>query len=165
MKKSILTLVAAVTLAACQSTSDMSQDSNSASANNDAYTAMEMTPRELLKSKWGDLLRFPARYPEQAAMRSVNGCATVEYVITPENEVTHIQIVAESARYFGQAAEDVIQNWAWQQLPQGIISEPVKTQTRFDFCVESDEQPCSRVTQTFTCPGEDIIQSIGRRVM
>ena len=43
-------------------------------------------------------------------MKSIEGCATIEYVITPQNEVKDINVVASTSKYFAKAAENVIQN-------------------------------------------------------
>lgn len=128
------------------------------------YTDLAVTPNELQSSKWSALERFPARYPERAAMNSVEGCATVEYVITPENDIKDVQVVAATDPQFGTAAANVVENWRWSELPEGIISEAVKTQTRFDFCFDQPNQSCEMVEPSYSCPGEDIIYSRGMRM-
>lgn len=128
------------------------------------YTDLPVTHNELQSAKWADLNRFPARYPENAAINSVEGCATIEYVITPQNEVKDVEVIAATERQFGVAATRVVQNWNWSDLPEGIITKAVKTQTRFDFCFDEPNQSCKTVTPEYSCPGDDIIYSTGRRM-
>ena len=128
------------------------------------YSEVPLTDNELQSEKWSQLDRFPPRYPENAAMNSVEGCATVEYVITPEHEIKDVTVVTATHRQFGTSAAAVVQNWRWSELPPGVITQPVKTQTRFDFCLDQPNQPCAAVTPDYSCPGEDIIYSSGMRM-
>lgn len=128
------------------------------------YTNLPVTQNELQSSKWAELVRFPARYPEHAVMNSVEGCATVEYVVTPENEVTDIKVISTTEKQFGIVAANVIKNWKWSDLPKNIITQPVKTQTRFDFCFDAPNQSCTTITPKYSCPSDDIIYSTGMRI-
>jgi len=125
------------------------------------YSHLSVTHNEIQSSKWSQLNRFPARYPKQAVMKSIEGCATIEYVITPQNEVKDITVIASTNKYFSKAAEGVIKNWKWSDLPKSIRTQPVKTQTRFDFCFDKPNQPCELITPKYSCPSEDIIYSTG----
>jgi TonB family protein len=66
-------------------------------------------------SKWSQLNRFPARYPIKAARKFIEGCATIEYVLTPQNEIKDVRIIASTKKYFADAAKDVIKNWDWSE--------------------------------------------------
>ncbi|MGM0525645.1 MAG: energy transducer TonB [Pseudomonadota bacterium] len=125
------------------------------------YPNLPVTDNELAKAKWAELERFPARYPKQAVINSLEGCATVEYVITPDNQVQDISVVESTDTHFSAAAKDVVTNWKWNELPNNIVSEPVKTQTRFDFCMDKGNQACDTIEPEYSCPGEDIIYSRG----
>ncbi|MBT1449780.1 energy transducer TonB [Glaciecola sp. XM2] len=125
------------------------------------YSHLSVTQDEMQSSKWSQLNRFPARYPREAVFERLEGCATIEYVITPQNEVKDITVVASTNKYFSKAARDVINNWNWSELPKSILAEPVKTQTRFDFCFDKPNQPCKLVTPKYSCPSDDIIYSTG----
>jgi TonB family protein len=128
------------------------------------YSDLSITHNEIQSSKWSQLERFPARYPKKAVMKSIEGCATIEYVITPQNEVKDINVVASTSKYFAKAAENAIKNWRWSELSKSILTQPVKTQTRFDFCFDKPNQSCSSITPKYSCPSEDIIYSIGMRI-
>lgn len=128
------------------------------------YTNLSVTQNELQSPKWAELVRFPARYPESAVMNSKEGCATVEYVITPQNEVKDIKVITTTDKQFGIAATKVISNWKWSDLPKGIITHAVKTQTRFDFCFDTPNQSCATITPKYSCPSDDIIYSSGMRI-
>lgn len=110
------------------------------------------------------LNRFPPRYPMQAAIKAIEGCATVEYIVTPQNKVQDIKVIAATNKLFAQPAAEVVENWKWSALPAGTITQAVKLQTRFDFCFDKPNQPCSTIAPQYSCPGEDIIYSSGMRV-
>lgn len=152
MKKYLPALAVALFATGCTSTGESSE-----------YGHLPVTESELQAEKWSGLNRFPPRYPESAAMRGTEGCATVAYVITPQNEVKDIQVVTATQRDFGQSAAMVVERWSWSDMPAGIVTEPVKTQTRFDFCMDSSNQNCTTVTPDYSCPGDDIIYSRGMR--
>ncbi|WP_353519097.1 energy transducer TonB, partial [Thalassotalea sp. SU-HH00458] len=155
MKKNIGILIIALSLNGCASTKVETVKE---------YPNLSLTHNEIQSSKWNQLNRFPARYPIKAVKKSIEGCATIEYVITPQNEVKDIIVIATTSEHFSKAAKDVIKNWKWAELPKSIISKPVKTQTRFDFCFDKPDQPCSSVTPKYSCPSEDIIYSTGMRI-
>jgi len=125
------------------------------------YSGLSVTHNEMNSNKWSQLKRFQARYPIQTVKKSIEGCATIEYVVTPENEIKDITVISSTNRYFSKAAKDVIQNWNWSELPHGIVSKPVKTQTRFDFCFDKPNKSCAEIKPAYSCPGEDIIFSTG----
>jgi TonB family protein len=153
MKNNISILITTLIVSGCTS---MKMDNE--------YSDLSVTHNEIQSSKWSQLNRFPAMYPKQAVMKSLEGCATLEYVITPQNEVKEITVIASTNKHFSQAAKNVIRNWKWSDLPQNILTESVKTQTRFDFCFDKPNQPCSSVTPKYSCPSDDIIYSTGMRV-
>jgi periplasmic protein TonB len=128
------------------------------------YAHLKVTDNEMQSSKWSQLNRFPARYPKQAVINSIEGCATIEYVITPQNEVKNLTVIAATNRLFAKAAENVIKKWHWSALPKNIVTQSVKTQTRFDFCFDQPNQPCASVTPQYSCPSKDIIYSTGMRI-
>jgi len=129
--------------------------------NEQSLSALGLSDGELLKDKWKDLNRFAARYPLSAAKSGKAGCATVEYVITPEYEIRDIVVVNVSDKVFSKSSKSVISNWKWSDLPKGLIASAVKTRTRFDFCVESKGASCAEVIKSFSCEGVDSISSLG----
>lgn len=128
------------------------------------YSSLALTDNAIQSPKWQNLDRFSARYPKQAVIKAIEGCATIEYVITPENEIKDITVIASTNKHFAKAAAAVINKWHWSALPKSIISEAVKTQTRFDFCFDQPNQPCSTITPKYSCPSDDIIYSTGMRI-
>lgn len=126
------------------------------------YPNLPVVQDELNTSKWNQLVRFPARYPKQAAMKSIQGCATVEYVITPQNDIKDIKIVKSTNKVFDAAATEVVEKWKWSEFPKYPLTHPVKTQTRFEFCFDTPEQSCAAIDSKYSCPGEDVIFSSGR---
>ncbi|MBE0379036.1 energy transducer TonB [Pseudoalteromonas prydzensis] len=153
MKNSIIILITTLIVGGCASTKVEKE-----------YPDLSVTQNEIQSSKWNKLNRFPPMYPKQAVINSIEGCATVEYVITPQNEVKDITVIASTNKQFSKAAVAVIKNWKWLELPKSILTQPVKTQTRFDFCFDKPNQPCSSITPNYSCPSEDIIYSTGMRV-
>ena len=155
MKNNISSLIISLSLIGCASTKVETVKE---------HPNLSVTPNEMQSSKWSQLNRFSARYPIKAVKKSIEGCATIEYVITPQNEVKDIVVMASTSEYFSKAAKNVLQNWRWSELPKNIISQPIKTQTRFDFCFDKPNQPCSSITPQYSCPSEDIIYSTGMRI-
>lgn len=151
MKSNIGILISTLIVSGCASTTMENE-----------YSDLSVTDNELISSKWSQLNRFPARYPIKAARKSIEGCATIEYVVTPQNEIKDVRVIVSTKKYFAEAAEDVIKNWNWSELPKNILAQPVKTQTRFDFCLDKkSDQPCELITPKYYCPSEDIIYSAG----
>lgn len=130
----------------------------------DQYTGLPLTQNAMQSAKWKQLNRFPARYPMKAAMGSIEGCATIEYVITPQNEIRDINVITATNKLFASAASEVINKWKWSELPQNVTKVPVKTQTRFDFCFDQPDQSCVTVKPEYSCPSEDIVYSTGMRI-
>ncbi|WP_348708632.1 energy transducer TonB [uncultured Pseudoalteromonas sp.] len=129
------------------------------------YADLAVSYDELKATKWQQLERFPARYPKKAVLQAAEGCATIEYVITPKNEIKDIQVIASTNPVFASAAKDVITNWHWNELAKNITDKAVKTQTRFDFCFDTPEQSCKALKPNYSCPSNDIIYSTGTRVV
>lgn len=129
------------------------------------YADLTVSYNELKAAKWQQLERFPARYPKKAVIQATEGCATIEYVITPQNEIKDIQVIASTNPVFTDAAKDVITKWHWNELTQNITDKAVKTQTRFDFCFDTPEQSCKELKPNYSCPSNDIIYSTGTRVV
>lgn len=153
MKSTIGFLISAIILSGCASTTMENEYPNLIVSNN-----------EMQSSKWQQLNRFSARYPMKAVMKSDEGCTTVEYVITPQYEIKDIKVIASTKQYFADAAVDVIKNWKWNEVSNNILTEPVKTQTRFDFCLDKANQSCKTIVPEYSCPGDDILYSTGRRI-
>ncbi len=99
-------------------------------------------------------------------MQGNNGCAAVEYVITPDYQIKDIRLVHATSKHFAREAMLSVRKWQWADLPQGIITEPVKTKNRFEYCVETSEGYCaeSRLRQERQCSGEDVLFAVGYRV-
>jgi hypothetical protein len=59
-----------------------------------------------------------------------------------------------------------VKKWKWSELPKGIVQEPIKTTTQFQFCLETGDGHCSEKSsfENSQCDGEDAIYSIGYRV-
>lgn len=154
MNKTIIKLAGLILLTGCASKTP----------NNIQYENLSVIEGELLKEKWQKLMRYSARYPFAAAVAGKNGCTIVEYVITPEYDITNINVKETTDKVFNKAAKSVVSNWKWKELPKGILTEAVKTQTQFDFCIESEERPCSEEVKKFSCNSLDSISSIGEKV-
>ncbi|WP_462158155.1 energy transducer TonB [Pseudoalteromonas sp. GB56] len=111
--------------------------------------------------------RFPPRYPISQAKAGNQGCATVEYVISPTNEVSDVKVLEASHTDFAQEAQAVVSKWRWEQLPEGAITAPTTIQTRFEFCLAEQKGQCDmeKLVAKIQCSGtEDVVASIGRRV-
>lgn len=128
---------------------------------NARYPDLPISEGELRSDQWEKLRRFPPRFPEAAAQAGEMGCATVEYVILPNYQVTDIFVVASSGREFSRSAQRVISRWSWKSLPAGLLTEPIKTRTRFDFCFPGASPSCGQLLPRDTCPGDDVMRTMG----
>ncbi|WP_417699681.1 energy transducer TonB [Pseudoalteromonas lipolytica] len=155
--KSYLILAGSLLAFGCASTADKPMTLE--------YADLSVSYDELKTPKWQQLERFPARYPKKAVIQATEGCATIEYVITPHNEIKDIQVVVSTHPVFADAAKEVITHWHWNELPQNITDKAVKTQTRFDFCFDTPEQSCRTLKPNYSCPSRDIIYSTGTRIV
>ena len=125
------------------------------------FPDLSVSEGEELDSLWEGFNRFPPRYPEFAAKSAEMGCATVEYVILPGNKVTDIFVTTSTSSQFSRSARRVIARWPWQSLDSTLVKEPIKTRTRFDFCLEGGEVSCVDVLKDLECEGEDTIVAKG----
>lgn len=154
MKCPLITLLGLWALTACNSTPTLN------------HTSLPLTEAELLSGKWQKLQRKEPRYPLESAIAGNEGCATVEYVITADYAIEDIKVLESSNRYFAKQAKKSIARWNWSQLDKGIISTPVKTRTRFEFCIDNEnDNHCSAATliTNATCSGKDVITAVGRK--
>ncbi|MCL2913234.1 energy transducer TonB [Shewanella corallii] len=152
--KFIMSTLALLTLTACQSTG---------SASHSEYAGLALTEGEMTKAKWKQLVRKEPRYPIAEAKARRSGCATLEYVVTPDYQITEIEVVDASRSKFAKSARQSIADWQWQQVPAGNLEQPIKTQTRFEFCVEEVKGECSeaRLLANTQCRGEDMVSAVG----
>lgn len=130
------------------------------------YPYLPLTQAELLSKKWENLERLPPLYPIEDAIRGREGCASIEYVITPDYEIRDIKVVASSGKHFAKQARLNVKQWKWSELPKGIALEPIKTSTQFQFCLETGDGHCSelRTFEESQCSGADVVYSIGYRI-
>lgn len=112
------------------------------------------------------LNRFPPRYPMKEASNGTQGCATVEYVVSPDKQVIAIDVVNATTRNFAEEARKVVSKWDWDSLVGLTFESPIKFQTRFEFCLDDGAGRCSmnRLRAKNQCTGTDIIPSIGMRL-
>lgn len=156
MKYKLTLLSALLVLAACQSVPPSSQ-----------YSNVPLTDGVLATAQWQQLTRIEPLYPVEEARSGKEGCATIEFIITPDYQITDVQAVSFSSRFFAREAQKALLKWNWQDLPAGLLTEPLKTQTRFEFCLESDEGRCTpeKLAQRDICSGTDVLPVVGYRVM
>lgn len=158
---SSLAIVSSLTLlAACQSSSKHVEAPLK-------YADLPVTDGILTKAEWQGFQRAEARYPIEGAREGKDGCATLEYVITPDYKITDVRIIAATAGPFAREALSAMQKWSIDTRQVGPISEPIKTQTRFEFCLENKAGRCAleQLYQRSSCSGTDVLPSIGHRVM
>ncbi|PKG84280.1 hypothetical protein CXF85_08740 [Colwellia sp. 75C3] len=154
MNRYILGIVGTLVLVGCKTTPT------------EQYLNLQLTEAELLSEKWRKLERFPPLYPIEDARAGKEGCASVEYVITPDYEIKDIKVVSSTSKYFAKQAKLNIKKWKWSELPKGILKESIKTNTQFQFCLETGDGHCLENSsyENSQCSGEDSIYSIGQRI-
>ena len=155
MKQYLTALVGSIILIGCGSTPPPAK-----------FSDLPLSEATLLSSEWQELQRFEAAYPVDEARAGNEGCATVEYVITPDYQITDINTIDSTSKHFAKQAQRVITRWNWSDVTPGKLTEPVKTRTRFEFCLEETAGHCaeSRLEQERQCRGEDALFSVGFRV-
>lgn len=77
-----------------------------------------------IDEKWQALERFPPRYPIKRAIQGKEGCATIEYVVTPDYQIYEPHVISATDSQFADRAKAVVKRWKWSGLPKGIISQP-----------------------------------------
>jgi|SRR5690554_1269080 len=154
MTRYILGMITLLVLTGCQATST------------EQFPNLAITEGELLSNKWAGLQRFPPMYPMEEAQAGIEGCATVEYVISPDHDITDIKVVAATNASFAHQAKVNISRWKWSELPQDILQNPVKTRTQFQYCLETGDRHCSSpsLLANSECSGSDVIYSVGHRM-
>lgn len=125
------------------------------------YSSLSVSQGILNSEQYSALNKIPARYPKKAVKKRVEGCATLEYVITAENQIENVQVVTSTKYYFADAAVKALKNWNWAELPIKGSQQSVKTQTRFEFCLDEPNDLCKDRTLSNACPAEDIVYSTG----
>ena len=157
-------------LSACSNTPSTPVTVKYPEANAAQYAALQMSDGELLKPQWQALKRFEPRYPIEEAIKGNHGCATVEYVITPDYQIKDLRVVTATSTYFAKESMTQVKRWRWLELPAGILPAPVKTTSRFEYCLSGKEGPdneCDRgrMSQNTECSGADVQTSIGYRII
>ncbi|MCL1036760.1 energy transducer TonB [Shewanella submarina] len=152
--KYVMSAFALLALTACQSTG---------SSDNPEYAGLTMTDGEMSKAKWRQLERYEPIYPKSDAKNRRVGCATLEYVITPDYQVQNIEVIDASRSSFANAARKSIRKWSWQQVPTGNLQQPIKTRTRFEFCINDGSGNCAneKLLNNSQCSGTDVISVVG----
>lgn len=150
-------IVMAILLAGCQSSnSSIAPEIAAAERAADTATAGSSTV----------VTRFPPLYPVKAAKAGEDGCATIDYVITPELTISQVEVVKATADHFAIEASKVIPRWKWGNLPEGTITEPMKLRTRFEFCLSKTDVSCEVAVREApsVCPGDDVVVAAGSRI-
>lgn len=158
MKQLSLLLCAAITLSACQTTVKSSPDGR--------FANLPVTNQLHATGPFRDLARLEPMYPVEEARGGGEGCATIEYVVTPDYQLYDVVSRDASSRFFAREARAAVSRWQWQQLPAGLLTEPVKLQTRFEFCLETVEGRCDpeQLNARTQCSGDDVLPVVGYRV-
>lgn len=133
---------------------------------NEQHQNLPLSEAKLLSSDWKNLQRFPPLYPIEEARKGNEGCATLEYVVTADYEITDIKVVESTSKHFAKQARLNVNRWKWSELPKGIITEPIKTNTQFQYCLETGDGHCSDMgsLENNQCSGKDVIYSVGYRM-
>ncbi|WP_281558920.1 energy transducer TonB [Thalassomonas sp. RHCl1] len=155
MKPHVLTFLGLLVLTGCNTTPT-------------GHTELPLTEAELLTEKWQQLKRIEPLYPLESAKADKDGCVTLAYVITPDNLIEDIQVLEASNRYFAREAKKALSRWNWSQLKKGTIANPVKTRTRFEFCIEKQgEKQCdiTALVNSKSCSGTDVVPVVGKKTV
>lgn len=127
----------------------------------DAVTA-DATTNEAVFSATG-VHRLEPRYPIEDARAGRDGCATVRYMLTPEHQLLHVEVMEASTRSFGRESVAAVSRWDLSALPAGTVVENTWFDTRFEFCIETAAGKCDveQLHQNTQCPGENVVPVVG----
>jgi TonB family protein len=114
-----------------------------------------------VNAQWSPISRNASRYPKEAILAEKMGCTSLEYVINKAGLAEQIRVLASSDEAFSEAAIETLQQWQWQATAANPRHLPVKSQTRFEFCIEHNDQPCDTRELAQICQGEDMVRSTG----
>ncbi len=152
----IAALVTVTQFSVIQSSSAAESISTSTNADKPIKTSREFV--SLSASTWQSIDRSTARYPSEASTRKISGCATVKYTLSPENQISNINVVAASHKSFAREAHKAVKSWNFESIKTSITDKEIETQTRFQFCTNK-RKDCASVTQN-VCNGDDVIAVI-----
>jgi TonB family protein len=120
---------------------------------------------ELSASDWDPVDRQTARYPIEASRIQLSGCATVEYTLTPNNEITDVNVISASHKSFAKEAQKAVTKWNFDSIDSALTSKDVEMQTKFQFCSGDNVSACATAKKT-VCKGEgeDVIAVVDYNV-
>lgn len=129
------------------------------------YGNLVSVDAELSSVKWQSLTRVPPLFPIEEARENKEGCAEIEYVITPDYQIKDVVVVRATSKHFAKQAQHSLAKWQWHQLPKALLSEPLKTTTRFEFCLETGDGHCEqhRPLNNSQCAGNDVLMSVATK--
>jgi TonB family protein len=120
-------------------------------------------PTQTNHDAWASVERDTLRYPSRASSNSTSGCATVNYILTPSNEVKDVRVVKATDKGFAQAAKRAIEKWDFSKVDGAFVETDTPKQTRFEFCKDVSTETCL-VKQNSYCEGDDVIAAVHRSV-
>ncbi|HDX8345534.1 TPA: energy transducer TonB [Aeromonas dhakensis] len=124
-------------------------------------TSLPLSDLKEVNAQWSPLTRMESRYPREAILAEQTGCSSLEYVISPAGRAEQIRVLESSDPQFSDAAIAVLKQWQWQATAANPQHTPVKSRTRFEFCIEHNGQPCDTSALEQRCQGEDVVRSTG----
>jgi protein TonB len=125
-------------------------------------TSLPLSDITDVNAQWSPLSRNESRYPKEAILAEKMGCTSLEYVINEAGRAEQIRVLARSDDAFSEAAIETLQQWQWQATTANSGHLPVKSRTRFEFCIEHNGQPCDTSGLEQLCQGEDMVRSTGQ---
>lgn len=125
-------------------------------------TSLPLSDITDVNAQWSPLSRNESRYPKEAILAEKMGCTSLEYVINEAGRAEQIRVLARSDDAFSEAAIETLQQWQWQATTANSGHLPVKSRTRFEFCIEHNGQPCDTSGLAQLCQGEDMVRSTGQ---
>ncbi len=93
----------------------------------------------------GDLIeRIEPDYPRQARLRGIDGRVMVDFVVTPQGQVSDLQVIEEQPRGqdFGEAAAEAIAQWRFEPYRQD--GEVITHQQRLEIEFTAEQERSCR---------------------
>ncbi len=102
------------------------------------YMGELLSPSVISAQQLTPLVTMPPLYPPSARARRLEGYAEVEFTVTENGSVTHVQVVdSDPAGVFDRAAERAVRRWKFQAHAVDGEATAVRARQRINFQLDS----------------------------
>lgn len=151
LKKLFVMTAVVFAVSACQSP-DMTQ--SSADSNIQYLDLSAPSKQSLTDNYWQVKFRKEPKYPIQAAVDRLSGCAELIIGINSDGKVAHYKVIKSyPAGVFDQKSAEALLGWRYAAAPSNQNLQPVLTTVQLDFMVTNSKnsaEAAAKCTKTKT---------------